>query len=744
METKGFIGEVWGKVKSFLTGKKSDTFDDISLVESYDTEPFEIENVESYYKLITKISAIPKSLQEIYQTIISQKYTIVDTSRENKEVKNIPPQLQALFDNPHEQYTLSELITLLIIDLLIAGCELGYLVQEGKKLTVRRIDPQYLQYIRGQWYENNPYGKIMLLDPKYFIHVKYQPDPYNPRWGKGIIANNIALFTRIIRMLEFSENFYENGCHPTGLFSIENGGAVDQKRVEAIVKAKKGTKNAGDPLVLTGKVTYQQIQLDPSVLKLSEELTILYKEVMAAFGLPRFLMEVGLRDAGQKYNNHALQMEYFLKSTIMPVANRVEEFFSNIVRRFNPNWAFKFDISGEVYDPADLQALVQDGVINRSEHRKLLNLPESKNKELETHLIPSTYKTLEQVIEGVDEYPDMNDLEPPTPPTVPSKEPKLPASPKKSIANGREREKSWRDDHYLSEPAEKVWTVEEIKKATNQKRIRQDFINLNAKTRAKKSKEAAVKLNLHLIDIYGEIIANVAKLHKEIEALSKPEKGEKSNIGDLINDIYDEKENLSKMEKITNPLFQGVGEATFATTAAILTTAIAFVPTAPGIASKLNLLRKDGPLVTQVTKGKLTETIIAGIEVGKTHNEIAKDIWLRFVDENNDLADEFSKIYRVGVKPKDFDAVMARGGKLQSRATLIARTEVARANRLFAAESMSQSQVVKTVTIINCEPGCPICGPHQNVEVSFADADTIGNLHPNCSGTLVPGTIEVN
>ena len=86
---------------------------------------------------------------------------------------------------------------------------------------------------------------------------------------------------------------------------------------------------------------------------------------------------------------------------------------------------------------------------------------------------------------------------------------------------------------------------------------------------------------------------------------------------------------------------------------------------------------------------------------------------------------------------------MTKGGKLQSRSTLIARTEVARANRLFAAESMRSAEVVKTVTIINCEPGCPICGPHQNVEVSFDQAIDISNLHPNCSGTIVPGRIEV-
>jgi len=747
VKNTSWVENIVNRVSS-LFDKKSDTFNNISLLESYNTQPYAIENVESFYKLITKISAIPKSLNEISQLIISQKYIIKDNKSE-KKIKNIPEQLQALLNRPNEQYDFLELIILLIEDLLISGNIMGYLVTENKKTSIRRIDPQYLQYFRGNWYENNPYGGYMLLDPKFFIHVKYQLDPYNPRWGKGIIANNITLFTRIIRMLEFSENFYENGCHPTGIISVENGGAIDQKRIENILTDRhKGSKNAGKPIILTGKVTYQQLQLDPSVMRLSEELTILYKEVMAAFGLPKFLMEIGLRDSGQKYNNHSLQMEYFLKSTIIPIARRLETFFNNIVQRFNPSWSFYFDINSEVYAPEELQALVDSGVISRAEHRKLANLPQSENEYLKEYLVPSGLQTIENAIEGISDnsfMPDNNPVQPATTnPPEPPKEPKPEPPAKKKIANGQAREKSWRDEHYLSEPEYGVWTVEELKKDTNKKRIQQDFINLNAKTRIKKTKEASIKFNLHLIDIYGNILSEFSKRAKEIEALSKPAKGMKADPIKLINEIYDDNNGLIKMEKISLPLYHGVGEATYSNTANVLTMAIAFNIADPGVAKKINLLRKDGPLVSQTTKGKLTETITAGIEAGKTHNEIAKDIWLRFVDENNDLADEFAKIYREGVAPKDFDAVMSRGGKLQSRASLIARTEVAKANRMFAAESMSKSEVVKSVTIINCEPGCPICAPHQNVEVTFAEMESISNLHPGCQGSIVPGTISVD
>jgi len=646
--------------------------------------------------------------------------------------------------------------SLLITDCLIAGNMFGYLTNDKANksaLSIKRLDPRYVQHAQGQWLYNDPYQQTEVLDPKFFLHVKFQPNPYNPKWGRGLIALNTTLFSRTIKKLQFDENFYSKGCHPSAVIAMENGGAMDQKRFENMLDERSGSKNAGKPIVLTGKATYQQLQLDPSAMKVSTELAVLYKEIQAAFGLPKYLIDVGVGNEGQKFNNHELQAEHYIKTTIIPMAQRLEAFYNLVIARYNPTWGMKFDISQEIYSSEELQALLDDGTITRAEHRQLLNLPESKNKNLETFLVPSGLQTLEAAIEGLDESTpdpltvDQQPVKPVKPGAPPEpKEPPAPKEPpKKKLEPGRVRDIGWRDAHYVSEPVDGIWTTDELKTDRNKKRIRQDFVTLNAKTRTKKIKEATLKFTLGLIDTYSNIMAQVAKSADAIEALSKPEgKAEKKDPSKLIEEIYDATADLAKIEKITMPLYHGIGEATYSNTENILTVAVAFNIADPGVAAKINLLREDGPLVTQTTKGKLTETLAAGIEAGKTHNEIAKDIWLRFVDEDNNLADEFAKIYRPGCKPKDFDAVMSKGGKLQSRASLIARTEVARANRLFASESMKSSSVVKTMTIINCEPGCPICDPHQNVEVSFDEADSISNLHPNCSGAIVPVTISID
>lgn len=748
--------------KTMIGAKSESSFRDISLVERYDTTPFTINNVTSFYKLISKIAAIPKSIEEISKTIISQDWKIVNKKNEKEVKKNtLPELLLQLIEQPTIDYDYREFISLAVTDLLVAGNIFPYIGQTGKNVTIRRVDPQYVYRDRGEWWENHPEGTYQPLKPAFLIHVKYMPDPYNPIWGKGIIANNITLFTNIVRMLEFRENFYKNGCFPSGAFSVENtesAGLAGESRLEKkLLDRHRGSEKAGLPLVLLGKVAYHQLQMDPTGLKVSEELTLLTKEIMSAFGLPRYLQELGLRDGGQKYNNHALQHEHFLKTTIIPIAAKLEAIYTNLAKRFNEDWEFKFDIHAEVYEEKDLLAMVDNGTMTRNEMRELMAIPKAEGENadgMDAYLVSGQLKPLEKVMQGDEgqETPfapgggqtnpqEPNGQQPPGAVPPPSNQPA--AKPPKKPANGKPRAKSWRDDDYLSEPIDSIFTHDEYNTKATKRQLRQDFININSKTRRKKTKEQESKAKAFLMETYGRILANVAKNADAIESLSKPKKDDSKALNDIIQSVYDPKDDLIRYEKVTMPLYQAVGEATFGNTSSILTVAVPFAITDPGVASQVNLMRKDGPLVMQTTKGKLTETIQRGITDGKTHNEIAKDIWKRFVDEDNNLADEFSKIYRKGVKPKDFDAVMTKGGKLQSRSTLIARTEVARANRLFAAESMRSAEVVKTVTIINCEPGCPICGPHQNVEVSFDQAIDISNLHPNCSGTVVPGRIEV-
>lgn len=722
--------------------KKSETFSDLSFVETYSTTSWEIENVETQYKLITKVAAIPKSIHEISQTIISRKWRILDKAKE-KEAAGVPDDLLKLISNPWKFYDFEEFTTLLILDLLISGNIFAYLVKDKSGLSLRRLDPQFIRYHENHgWEEQHPSSHTVSLDEKFLIQAKYQSDPYNPRWGKGVIANNTTLFRNIVRMLEFRENFYERGCFPGGVFGIENQGSINESQTKALIKERhQGSKNAGEPLVLTGKITYQQTQLDPTALKISEELTLLYKEAMSAFGLPRYMMELGLRDGGQKYNNHALQDEHFLKATVIPIAKRIESVFNNVIQRVNQNWIFKFDIAAEIFEDATLQAMSSTGIITPNEHRTLIGMPKADEDGMDTHWLSSASQPMDLLLD-----PPEPIIQPPAQPVPPI--PPEPQKPKAVIPNGKPREKSWRDLDYLSEPANGIWEQAELAQKINVNRIRRDFVTLNTKTRTKKSRESLTDFKKFLVDEYSNVIASVARHASALDKISqtKPKAEQeqiKSAIDKIITEIYSEEGAVSKLEKITLPLHKAVGEATFSNAANVLTVGVSFLTTDPGVAAKLNILRENGPLVANTTKNKIAETIQAGIADGKTHTEIAKDLWIRFVDDNNNTIEEFSKIYRPGVKPKDFDAVMTKGGKLVNRASLIARTEVAYANKMFSAEAMEKSGVVKSVTIIDCDP-CPVCAPHQNVPVSFEKADTINNLHPNCTGTIVPAEIGIN
>lgn len=743
MEKKATLSEafadtgnyLYSKLYNVFSGKKSDdstdTFDGISLVESYDTEAQSIENISDYYKLITKISAISKSLTEISQTIISKDWTIRSKASE-KEIEKTPPDMQLIIEQPYRHYSYNEFISLLTIDLLIAGNVFIYIVKDNelKRAALRRIDPQYVEIENGRWTENRD-GKAEPLDEKYLIHVKYLPDPANPRWGKGVIANNITLFTNIMRMLEFRENFYKNGCFPAGVFAVENQGAVNEPKLKADIKTKyKGAKNAGEPMVLTGKLTYHQIQLDPSVLKLSDELVLLYKEVMIAFGMPRYLMELGLRDTGQKYNNHAKQQEHYIKTTIIPVAKKIEAVFNSVAQRFNPDYEFKFKISSEVYSDETLQSLVDSGTSTPKEHRELLNLPELEDTEgiLDKHYMQAGRTTMDSVADG-------SNIPEPAPPVVPGipAEDELPVKPedknppKKKVPNAKPRGKSWRDNHYLSEPEGETWAIDEVKRDINVNRIRKDFDSLNRKTQKKKTKEFIRKFESYLVEQYMAFMTAMKSHEAELENLTKPEKADK-DVKQYIGKIYKQADEAAKISVIGATLYQSVGSATFSNTENILTIGVAFLMTDPGVAAKVNLLRETTVKVATSTLSQIEEVVRRGIENGSTSAEVAKDMWRHFVDEDKVLPDKFT-------------VSNVSGRRLNDRAVTIARNEVNRANRLFSIESMKQSGVVRSLAVIGGSNPCDLCTPYFGQNFPFEMADELSNIHVNCECTLVPGEI---
>lgn len=728
---------IFTSIKNVFFGKKSDdltdTFDGISLVESYDTEVQSIENIADFYKLITKISAIPKSLTEISQTIISKDWLIQSKSSE-KEIAKIPPELQAIIERPYRHYDYKEFIALAVIDLKIGGNIISYIVKDSGlgRTGIRRVDPQDAEIINGQWVESQPNGKAEYLDERYVIHVKDMPDPYNPQWGRGVIANNATLFTNIMRMLEFRESFYKNGCVPSGMFSIENSGAVNDAKIKQEVKTKyQGAKNAGEPMILIGKTSYVPIQSDPAILKLSDELTLLYKEVMIAFGMPRYLMELGLRDTGQKYNNHAKQQEHYIKTTIIPIAKKIEAIFTNIAQRFNPDYEFKFKIGSEVYSDETLQLLVDCGTSSPKEHRKLLNLPELEDTEgiLDKHYMPAGRTTMDSVADG-------SNIPEPLPsapiPGIPAEgeppaKPEDKKPPKKKVPNAKPRGKSWRDNHYLSEPENKTWAVDEVKKDINVNRIRKDFDTLNRKTQKKKTKEFIHKFENYLKEQYLAFM-NAMKSHEAaLEILTKPEKADK-DVKRYIGKIYKQADETAKISAIGTTLYQSVGSATFSNTENILTVGVAFSMTDPGVAAKVNLLRETTVKVVTSTLNQIEEVIKRGIENGSTSAEVAKDMWRHFVDENKDLPDKFT-------------VSNVSGRRLNDRAVTIARNEVNRANRLFSVESMKQSGVVRSLQVIGGSDPCDLCTPYFGQNFPFEMADELSNIHVNCECTLVPGEI---
>lgn len=282
----------------------------------------------------------------------------------------------------------------------------------------------------------------------------------------------------------------------------------------------------------------------------------------------------------------------------------------------------------------------------------------------------------------------------------------------------------------MSEPENNIWTVNEIKKDVNLKRIRQDFHTLNKKTQTKKTKEFTKKFDEYLTRQYIIFFENMKKNETELEKLTNPNEKADADIKKYIKKIYNAEKEAEIISEVGTVLYQSVGSATFSNTENILTASVPFSIIDPGVAAKVNLLRVDTVKVATSTLNQIEEVIVRGIKNNSTAQEVAKDMWRHFVDENKDLPDSFT-------------VSNVSGKRLADRAVTIARQEVNRANRTFAVESMKKSGVVKSIQLVGVVDADEQCTPYFNQNFPYEMEGELSNIHINCRCTIVPGEISV-
>lgn len=700
-----------------------------------------LRNYSDYYKLIKQVFAVAKSTNEITKTCAAQKWMIYDKASEDEnEVYNFPPELESFLKKPTLNNYWDEFLVLIVLDLLIAGNLFCYFVFHEGAISIQRFFPGDVE-IKGNnlnfEYFLNINGRLTPLDKKYLVHLKLAASPINPILGEGIIEGNIDTFRHVIDVLTFRKNFFKNGCNATGVFSKDNseGGVISNDRLQKIIDAKyKGANRAGVPFVLPEKVKYEQIGLDTARLKISEELVGLYIEIMSLFGLPRFLMELGIKMTGQKFNNHAKQLQHYIANTITPILNKIAMLFDEAVGKFNPKWGFKFLIPSEIFSPEMVQNYVERGIFTPNEGRRLVGMPESDDPEMDKYYTQAGRVALGEKPAA----PPPSDQT--TPQTKPTKEPPAPPpTEKKYIANGARRVKSWRDNTgWESVPGNNIWTLAELDNEKVKGKIKKDFVRLGKASIDKKGKEHQKMYAEYLAKQYVDILRGLQTHNSAWEFASRQNREKASADWEdrLINwSAYD-----NEIEVVMGKAHMAVGEAAYANVGQTLTTEITFGGLSnPEVAKKIELLRKTGPLVNKVTREKLQAVLGDSLSNGLSVPDTAKAIMERFAAYDDDMAKGFKKIFKPGFPThgKEWDTVIKKvlhTDKLMNRALIIARNEAAIAYTEFSKSALIDSGVVKSAQIV----GCTQSGAANSNTGCITDIGSLKLKHIQCSGVVTP------
>jgi len=704
--------------------------------------------LSDYYVLPAIISSLQKSITEITNTCLSQKHEVYHIPND-EPAENIPPVIEDFIKDPSPTCSWDALNSLFILDLYLAGECYAYIVKIAGKTQIQRLDPRNIEpegtSLEPKYYYTTGSGRE-LLDPEYLIVQQLNPSPKNELRGIGIIEANLELFSHARDMIRSRNWRLINSPSIDGVFTEESdGGEVGNDRnIKTILAKYTSPRKAGIPLFLPGNLKYHETSNSLGNLKINENIAILHREIMSIAGLPRFLQENGLRDAGQKFNNHEKQLQYYLTNTITPVLFRLKIIHEAVISLIAPGYGFRYIVPTEIFSREQIEKMVEDGLITPNEARKLHSLPESEDEAMDKFYLPAGRVALEDL---------SSSQEPPKPPALPPVKPEgeeapLPPAeekkPPKKIERGLVRVKSWRDDvngGWHSFPGNGVWTADELKAKRNTTAIKRDMERLGKASVEKKAKETAKDFGSYLGGCYVGILQKLQGQNAAWEAEAKKNRGKATD--DWESRLFDIAKRNAELMPVMDGAHATVGAAAFGNVGAVLTADIPFGSIGrPEVAQKINLLRKTGPLVNDTTKEKLTAVLKSSMEAGHGVADTAQAIMRRFGDDAYKMTPEFAKIFKPGFPThgKAWDDLMKevlKTDKLMNRALVIARNEAAVAYTEFSKQALVESGVVKGAQIIGCSQE-----GEANSNTGCVMGDTaIGGLelkHIMCSGVVIP------
>lgn len=202
----------------------------------------------------------------------------------------------------------------------------------------------------------------------------------------------------------FLTNFLRNGTHAGGILKMKgvlNNKEARDRAKESFEESFSGSKKAGSVLVLDESMTYDQLEIDTSIIKLIQDNKASTREIAGVFGIP--LHKFGIETTNMSITD--ANLDYL--STLAPYMKAITsslEFYFNDSKKDNTR-RFKFDTTELRVVDAETQANIDSIHIDKAiktldEVRASLGLPPLPNGVGSKHRVDLNHVN----IEVVDEY----------------------------------------------------------------------------------------------------------------------------------------------------------------------------------------------------------------------------------------------------------------------------------------------------------------------------------------------------
>lgn len=325
-------------------------------------------------------------------------------------------------------------------------------------LPARTMTPRGDESSFISWYDYNPNGTILQLDPDDVVHFRDSLDPNDPRRGRSPLASLLREIYTDDEAANFTAQLLTNVGVPGVVLSPSNtntgGIRADPNAVKQAFKDKFGGDKRGDPLIFTSPTDVKVLSWSPEQMNLRSLRQIPEERISSVIGVSPMVTGLGAGLEHSSFTNYGDARAAGYEETIIPkqrVASSLlkVQLLDEFVDITAGGWIVDFDISnvramqGYFADTWKRFAdAASKGLLTRGTFKKAVNQPVLAGDDV--YIIASNYVILDAQdgsVQRLGSPPPVVPGDQSSPGTVPpAKEPvapePAPAKPTKGPAKG--------------------------------------------------------------------------------------------------------------------------------------------------------------------------------------------------------------------------------------------------------------------------------------------------------------------